>query len=119
LELHLWLADLKGGPVVVWIPTATICSVQKSELVLIQIVIIFIDRDEVVVVAELFDGWEVSVLLKVPEWHVRIRESEGEFLSYKWINLLSANVSDCCFFFLLDFIALLVDSLLRLFRGVS
>jgi hypothetical protein len=47
------------------LPTATINSIRKSELELI--VIIFVNSDKVVIIAELFDGWEVSVLLAL-EW---------------------------------------------------
>ncbi len=73
LELSLWLSDLKGGPVVAYSLTTTIGSVQKSELVLtIKGWLQVIDSDKVVVVAELFDGWEVFIRLEALKWQVRI-----------------------------------------------
>ncbi len=73
---------MKGGPVVVCSLSATIGSVRKSELELITVGQ-FIYCDEVVVVAELFYGREVSVLFAVVEWCVRISESVGEFVTFK------------------------------------
>ena len=34
---------------------------------------LFIDRDKAIIVVEFITNWEVSVLLAVLEWHVRIR----------------------------------------------
>ncbi len=72
----MWLADLLRGPVFAPSPSATTCSVQKSELELN--IISFIDRDEVVVVAEPVNSWEVYVLLAASEGNVRIRESRDK-----------------------------------------
>ncbi len=62
---------MKGVPVVAISPTATIGSVGKNELVLDSVGYLFIHSDEVVIVAELLDGWEVSVLMLL-DWQVRI-----------------------------------------------
>jgi hypothetical protein len=56
-ELSLLLADLKGGLVVAWFPTATIGSVRKSEL---ELTFWEIDSHEIVVVVKFLDSWEVS-----------------------------------------------------------
>ncbi len=72
LELSLWLADLKGGPVVAWSLQATISSVRKIELdQSLSGWLQFNYTDKVVIVAELLDGREVSVLIFL-DWHVRI-----------------------------------------------
>ncbi len=64
MELSLWLADFTGGPVVAVSLSATISSVRKNELVLTLVDwFLLIDSDEVVIVAEFIDGWEVSILL--------------------------------------------------------
>ena len=79
LELSLWLADLKGDPVVAWSLQATIISVRKIELDLsLSGWLQFNYTDKVVIVAELLDGWEVSVLLFL-DWHVRIWVSHKRF----------------------------------------
>ena len=63
-ELSLWLADLKGGPVVAVSLSATISSVRKGELVLsIAGWLQFNDSHEVVIVVELVNSWKVTVLL--------------------------------------------------------
>ena len=49
----------------------------------------FNDSDKLVIVVELVDSWELSVLLAALEWHVRIRESVGKFLSLLLNNVLS------------------------------
>ena len=59
LELHLWLADLKGGPVALGSLTATICSVCKSELAKNTVGLLsFNDSDKIIVKVEFFDVWE-------------------------------------------------------------
>ncbi len=78
LELHLWLADLIGGRVVEKYLKSTIGSVQKSESEL-RIVISFSDRDEVVIVVELLNGWEMCVLILL-DWPVGIRVSPKQFV---------------------------------------
>ncbi len=90
LDLHLLPADLKEGPVVALSLTATISSVRKGELVL-ALVGYFIHSDKVVIVVELLNGWEVSVLLFL-DWIVRITESVGEFLSLQWNDTFSRRI---------------------------
>ncbi len=70
---------MKGYSVVVCSFSATIGSVRESELEMINVGR-FIYYHEVVVVAELLDGWEVSVLLAVLDWHARFGVSEVEFV---------------------------------------
>ena len=73
MELSLWLADSKGGPVVALSLQATIGSVRKSESKLKVNWLHFHDSDEVVIVAELFDGWKVFVLpFVVLEWQIKV-----------------------------------------------
>ncbi len=78
-ELSLWLAAFMGGPVVEESLSSTICSVCKNELKLIfPFWLHFIYTNQLVIVAELFNIWEVSVLLAAPEWNVRIRKSRDK-----------------------------------------
>ena len=77
-NLSLWLVNLNAAPVVFWSLSATICSIPERELVLI-ISVYFVDCDKIVVVIELFDGWEVHVMLALP-WHVWLWVSPAEFV---------------------------------------
>ncbi len=79
-ELSLWLADFTGGPVVTLSLSATVSTILKCELVLVPVDWLRLnDSDKIVIVAEFLDGREVSVLLAVLEWQVRIRVSVAEF----------------------------------------
>ncbi len=60
LKLSLWLADFKRGPVVAVFITATIGSVQKSEMEMTYLWYL-IDSFKVVSEAEFLDCWEVFV----------------------------------------------------------
>ena len=63
LKLSQWLADLKAGPVVALSLSATISSVRKSELEFSFFGWLhFNDSNDIIVIAEFFDSWEVSVL---------------------------------------------------------
>ncbi len=66
-ELSLWLADLNVGPLIPLSFCSTICSITQSELELATIVCL-IDSDKIVIVVEIFDGWEVNILLLL-DWH--------------------------------------------------
>ena len=69
-DLSLWLADLDAAPVITSFSfCAAIGSIPQSELVLSTFGY-FIDRDKVVFVVELVDGWEVCVMLALV-WHER------------------------------------------------
>ncbi len=50
---------------------ATISTIAQNKLVL-NIIEYLIDGDKLIIVVELVDGWEVSVLLAWPYWHVRL-----------------------------------------------
>ena len=64
MELSLWLADLKGAPVVAISLTPTIDSVRKGELVLSVVGWLqFNYSDEIIIVAKLVESWEMFVLL--------------------------------------------------------
>ena len=65
-DLCLWLADLKAGPLVARSLRATISTILQCELVL-TITCNLIYSDKVVIVAELVNSWEVSVLVS-HEW---------------------------------------------------
>ncbi len=73
----------------------------------------FIDCHEIVVVVEFLDCWELSVLLAVLEWHVRISESEVKNFSLLWNDMLS---SLSC---LIELFLLLLNGLLLLPCHVS
>ena len=110
-DLCLWLADLKTGPVVLRLPSATISTILQSELeVKLVICLQFTDSDKVVIVVELFSGREVFVLTATLEWQVRISESVREFLSLLWDNILSTSIDKWCIFCLLKTLVLRLDS---------
>ena len=90
-DLSLWLVDINAGPVVCFSFCATISTILQSELVLV-IIEYFIERNNIVVIIELVDCWEVSVLLAL-DWQVRIRKSVSEFLSFNCDNMLSTNAN--------------------------
>jgi hypothetical protein len=78
-DLSLWLLDIQAAPIVFESSSGTTSAVSQNELILA--VEYFINSDQLVVVVELIDRREVSVLLAVFEWHVRITESALEFVS--------------------------------------
>ena len=86
-DLSLWLVDINAGPVVAYTFCATISTILQSELVLIMEY--FIERNNIVVIIELVDCWEVSVLLAAIEWPGRSGESVSHFLSLNCDNMLS------------------------------
>ena len=73
VNLSLWLIEFNAGPVALISFCATKGSIPQSEPVL-RTIGYFIESDKVIVVVELIDGWEVSVLL-TPYWKVRFRVS--------------------------------------------
>ncbi len=86
-DLGLWLADLDAAPVVFGSLSAAIGTIPQNELVLSIAGRYFIHSDKVVVVAELFGGWEVSVLQAL-KWQVGIRESGLELFGFNLETVL-------------------------------
>ena len=79
-DLSLWLVDFDAGPVVFRSFRATISTIFHSKLVLTR-ARHFIERDKVVFVVELVDGWEVSVLLGIGiDWQVRLRVFPAQYV---------------------------------------
>ena len=62
-ELSVWLADFNAVPLLLISFRATIGSIAQRELPLDITIGDLIERDNIVVVVELVDGWEVSYLL--------------------------------------------------------
>ncbi len=63
------------GPVVFWSSSATIGSVQKSELELP--VFYFIDSHKIIVVAEFLDGWEgFAPVVIVLDYKIRVSPAQ-------------------------------------------
>jgi len=69
-DLSLGLTIFKTGPIVTTSLSSTTNIILHGKLEFK--IVHFINRDEVVVVAEFFNSWEVSVLLSVLEWQIRI-----------------------------------------------
>ena len=74
VDLSLWLVFLYAAPIAFGSFCATSRSIPQNELVLTKVGY-FIDRNKVVFIVELVDGWEVSVLLAALDWRIRIRIS--------------------------------------------
>ena len=94
IDLSLRLIESETRPLIISCLSATIGTVPQDELVLnlgawLQI----IDSDKVVVVAEHFESWEVSVLLLLDR-QVRISESELELLFLTRDSKLSTIVNE-------------------------
>ena len=95
IDLSLRLVESETGPLIISCLSATIGTVPQDKLILnfgawLQI----IDSDKVVVVAEHFESWEVSVLLLLDRL-VRISESELELLFLKHNRKFSTIVNGC------------------------
>ena len=76
--LSIWIVYFSAAPVIALSFCVAISTITQSELVLK--IEYFIDRNKIIIVVELVDGWKVSVLLAL-DWLVRISESVREFLS--------------------------------------
>ena len=74
----MWLVDINAAPVVVRSLSGTVSTILESELVLIHVGYL-IHSDKLVIVVELVDGWEVSVLLFAIVMTIRMRESEAKY----------------------------------------
>ena len=108
-NLSLWLVDLDAGPVVFTSFRATISTILESELILgIEY---FIDSDQVVIVVELVNGWEVSVLLVALDWHVRIGLFVHELGALSREYILSTNREEQCLFCPIEAFLLMLNGL--------
>ena len=72
------LVDINAAPVVVRSLSGTVSTILEGELVLIHVGYL-IHSDKLVIVVELVDGWEVSVLLFAKVMTIRMRESEAKY----------------------------------------